>query len=223
MSPAVSASFTAGQASKGFTVCPRRVSPRYHVPEEGGGSRTPVPRCASRLAPSPQDLPRGLLEGPRPTGLQGVAHGTSTAPAQTGEEAHEEPRPSPRPAIRNPRPGPCPGDQEGGGKKRGGERSDTPEPRGPSRPRGPPAPAPGSAADLRRAVTIARLSRRPRIVASVVLCHFGAEPAPVLRLANFGLKSPPTRQGGTAAPRQRGHRVQEGHPMELDGVSIRGG
>ncbi|KAJ1203156.1 hypothetical protein NDU88_006950 [Pleurodeles waltl] len=158
--------------------------------------------------------------GARRTGLQGAARGTSTAPALTGE-APKEPRSSPGPAVRNPRPGP--GDQEDDGKKRGGGGSTPRNCGGRPGPHGPPAPAPGSAADPRQAVTIARLSRRPRNAASVVLRPFGAQPALVPRLANFGLKSPPTRQGGSAVPRQRGHSVQEGHPMELDGVSIRGG
>ncbi|KAJ1104724.1 hypothetical protein NDU88_002133 [Pleurodeles waltl] len=174
--------------------CPRR--------KGGGGNSGPTkrrgPRPVPGPAPSSQDPLQALPEGAaHPTGHpeHGAQLTCSVCPEGGGAK---EPRLSPGPPVCDPRPGPHPGDQEGGGKKRGGGKIRHPRRHRPSPQRAAGA-APGHT-DLRPKSQAPPSIRgeqsqphvSPRSAASAVFRHFGARPSPVPRLTKFGPKSPLT-------------------------------
>ncbi|KAJ1179823.1 hypothetical protein NDU88_005056 [Pleurodeles waltl] len=176
---------------------------------EGGFWSHDAPPGRPRPAGSSSGTPGGAA---RPTGLQGVASGASTAPAQTAE-APKEPQLSPGPAARDPR-----WDEEEGGKVRhprtAGAAPGDADPRPQLQ-----APPPICSEQSPSLVSLSEAQERGLSCPLPFWRPSGPGPAD----CKFRAEEPTDPTGGTAAPRQRGHRVQEGHPMELDGVSIRDG
>ncbi|KAJ1215029.1 hypothetical protein NDU88_002639 [Pleurodeles waltl] len=173
-------------------------SPRCHVQQERG-RRAPVPRCSS----GPQSPPRGTSD--RAPGRSGL----SVHSARPDGGASEEYRSNSGPAARG----------LGWDAKEGGEKVQHPQTAGAAPDDADPRPQ----SDLWRAVTTARLSSegpgaRPQL-SSAILGPSG----PGLAARKSRAEKPINPTEGAAAPLQRGHRDQEGHPMGLDGVSVRGG
>ncbi|KAJ1135621.1 hypothetical protein NDU88_002059 [Pleurodeles waltl] len=153
-----------------------------------------------------------------------------------GTKGTSVPRSTPGPAPGWPSviPGPARAQEirRAAGRRRGGRKDPSPTaPRawptagrgGRLQPHGSPAPVPGSATDPRRAVTAARLTREAQERGLSCPPPFWSPTSSGLAACKIRAEEPTDPTGGTAAPRRRGNRVQGGHPMEVDGMSIRGG